>query len=157
MAAIFRFVDDAHLTVRLNLNDGTIWALGRGLDIGISTVEKLYLTQPPVDGAVLADSFRPVVTMQVPLLLYPEGGATPANLRDAWDDLAAELDRKTNNIEWRGTGDTVSYFWRTYRANIPSMHRELITPSPMYMKRGGPQFTVEIDREPVATGAGGFI
>ena len=157
MAAILRFVDDPHSGIRLNLNDGTIWALGRGLDVGISTVEKLYLVQPPMDGAVLADSYRPVVPMTIPLILYPNGGATPANLRAQMAALATELNRKTNNIEYRGTGDTVSFFWKTYRADIPSLLRGLITPSPFSMLKGGPQFSVTIDRDPVATGAGSWI
>lgn len=157
---IFRFVDDAHSVVRLNLMDGTIWDLGRGLDLGVSAARKVYLNQEGVDGAVLADSDRPLTQMFIPLLLYPKQAVsppTPADIRTAFNNLVTELDRHHNNVEWREDGDSVSYFARTYRADIPSLRRGLATPSPFGMRTGGPQFFITLDRDPVLTGAGSYI
>jgi hypothetical protein len=154
---LFRFVDDAHTTVRLNLNDGTIWSLGRGFDLGISAARRLYLSQDGVDGAVLADSDRPVVTMYIPLILYHQGGATFANIRTAHGNLATELDRHHNNLEWREDGDTASYFARTYRADIPSLRAGLAAPNMFKHGTGGPQFFIALDRDPLFTGAGSYI
>ena len=154
---IFRFVTDDHLSVRLNLNDGVIWALGRGLDLGTVPARKVYLTQDGVDGAVLAESDRGLTQANIPLLLYHGGGATPANIRTAFNNLVTELDRPYNNIEFREPGDSVSYFMRTYRADIPSLRRGLVPPPPFKLGTGGPMFFVTVDREPIMTGAGAYI
>jgi hypothetical protein len=152
----FRFTDAAG-TTRLDLMSNT-WTLGRGLDLGTAPVEKTYLTQPPNDGAVLAASYRGIVTMQVPLMMFPNGGGTVATMKAAMENLITELNRSTNYIRFKPTGFTAAgvgeYILYTYRANIPSLLRGLNTPSPFFMKRGGPALFLEIDREPVMGGVG---
>jgi hypothetical protein len=153
----FRFTDAAG-TTRLDLMNSSGWMLGRGLDLGTGTVERTYLTQPPNDGAVLASSYRGIVTMQVPLILFPTGGGTPATMKSAIEALITELNRSTNYIRFKPTGYTAAgigeYILYTYRSNIPTLLRGLDTPSPFFMKRGGPSLFLEIDREPVMGGAG---
>lgn len=156
---IIRFVDDPHTTVRLDLNDGVIWTLARGFDLGITPARRLYLSQDGVDGAVLADSDRPITQMTLPLLLYhsPDTQPTPAQIRAGYNNLVTELDRHHNNIEFRENGDVASFFVRTYRADIPSLRRGFGTPSAFGMRTGGPALFITLDRDPEFTGAGAHI
>lgn len=153
MATTFRFVDDSG-TTRLDLNDETGWVLGRGLDFGVSTLEKKYLQQTPFDGATLASSFRPPVTMTVPLLLMTQSSADA--LRTKFEALATELNRAQNVLEWRGTGMTQSVFIDTYRADVPSLIRGVDSPSPYLFRHSAGLVVCQIDRAPlVRLGTGG--
>ena len=152
----FRFVDDSgNLRLDLNKQDQTGWILARGLDLGISTIEHTFLTQPPVDGAVLASSYRPVTTMQVPLLLGRQ--ASFSAMKSLMDALAVELDRPMNRIEYLPQGSSYSYFITTYRASIPSLVKGDFTPSAFLLMQTTTILMLQIMREPVLTGAGSYI
>jgi hypothetical protein len=152
----FRIVDPAnHATVRLDLNLSTGWMLGRGLDIGAAQISRVYLVQPPYDGATLAASFRQPVTMKVPLLMTPQ--TTAANMQTLFNNLATELDRTVNCIEYRPLGLGSSYFIDTYRSTIPSLHKGDFAPNPFALMQTTSILTLEIDRSPILTGAGSYI
>lgn len=147
MATTFRFVTGVGGSVRLDLNDETGWVLGRGLDFGVSSLEKKYLQQAPFDGATLASSYRPPVTMTVPLILTTQASADA--VRTKFEALATELDRATNVLEWRGTGMTQSIFIDTYRADVPSLIRAVDSPSPYLYKSSAGIVVCSIDRAPL--------
>lgn len=152
----FRIVDPAaHGTVRLDLNLASGWMLGRGLDIGVAQLSKTWLVQPPYDGAVLATSFRPPVLMRVPLIMTPQTSASA--MQTLFNNLATELDRLTNCIEYRPLGAAASYFIDTYRANVPSLHKGDFAPNPFAIMQTTTILVLEIDRAPILTGAGSYI
>jgi hypothetical protein len=153
---IFRFVDPGSLAVRLDLNDLTGWSLGRGLDLGARRLERVWLTQPPYDGATLAATFAPPVRMRVPLILMPQ--ATSAAIRSKFNALKTELDRPTNAIEFREPNDSASFIIDTFRADVPSVaHRGIDAPNMFLAKQSIGPFIVEMDRLPDLRGAGAMI
>jgi hypothetical protein len=152
---IFRFIDDVG-AVRLDLNDVTGWALGRGFDLGVRALERTWLSQPPYDGATLASSWAPPVEMVVPLVLMPQANA--AAIRTKFNALKTELDRPVNIIEFREPTDTLSYYIDTFRADVPSLVARGIDAPNMYLglRQVGP-FVLSITRLPDLRGAGTMI
>lgn len=153
---------DGDGSANLDLLDPDGIMLGRGFNLGVSVVNKTYLTQPPYDGAELAETHRGVVTMRLPLNILPLGG-TVTELKHQLELLAAELEKKHNFLEFKPDNYTAegipggNYIVETFRADVPSLFREIDVPSPFKLKTGGPQLMLDIDRMPRLSGAGQWI
>lgn len=154
MATILRFVNNVG-AVRLDLNSETGFVLLRGLDLGPSELEQTWLFQESVDGAVLAGSRRPIVTMQIPILMRKQ--ASWAAAKALMDALRVELDRTTNVLEYRPHGAGVSYLIDTYRSPIPSLFRGQEAPSPAHLLQDTAPMVLTISRDPAMRGAGAHI
>lgn len=156
---IFRFVDAASesANVRLNLLDPSGWMLGRGLDLGRRTLERVYLQQPPYEGATLAAAYAGLVQMVVPLHLMAQTSSD--NIRTKVTALKTELDRTTNFIEYRPKGGTTgdSFFISTFRADVPSILAGVNMPGPFTLGGSAGPLVVIIDRLPTLQGAAAHI
>lgn len=147
---IFRFVDAGNAEL-LNLNDPSGWMLLRGFDLGITTAERTYISQPPFDGAFMSSSRRPQVTMVVPLYLTPQTDSDA--MVTHFTALATELDRVTNIIEYRPQGASSSFLIDTFRADIPSFYSGFGGPSPFVLLQSVGPLVCRIDRLPDFRGA----
>ena len=154
MALIFRFTDGAS-TVRLDMNTTSGWVLGRGLNLGAANLESVWLSQPPYDGAELASSYRPIVTMTIPLIMTKQANA--AAMKTLFDALVTELDRTANFIEYRPDGYATSYLIDTYRASIPSLLGGVFAPTPFLLLQTQVPLTLTIPRKPQLRTAGSYI
>lgn len=146
---ILRFVDPANGSSRLDINGApgsTTWQLGRGLDIGRQTLDKVYIAQPPFAGATLASSTPQLVRMVIPLFLPKQANVAAAKAKMVL--LAAELNRTTNVIEMRLPGDASSVFLDTFRADLPSIVQGSPTPQPYAYSASVVPVVLEIDRLP---------
>jgi hypothetical protein len=152
---IFRFVTDNHLTVRLDLETNDGFCLGRGLDLGTVTKRRTWLSQPPFAGASQAGTMKDVATMTVPLLL-PEQ-ASPEDVIELWEALGTELDRPTNNIEFRPDGWPASWFFSTFEADVPPLFRGQDAPAIETLLLDPMPIVLSIPRMPIPTGAGSYI
>jgi len=125
MADEFRFVNGAGVE-QLDMNDVYGWHLLRGLNMGRAPVNRTTLSQSPYDGAVLASSHLEPVEMTFSLLLgrYTDSSNTLRTADDIIDDveaLRAELNKKSNIIEYKPDGASASFLIDVLRSDMPTL------------------------------------
>lgn len=143
MAALVGFVDQisASPTVRLDLNDGTIWrVVMQGSDFSPPNLRRATSTNMLSDGDYISASAysNRTVTLQLQLIT---GNAD--EIGEEIQKLGQELDRPTNTLRvWRD-GATEPVFFKTIRVPISSVREQLTNHR---------EVRVSIDAEPFALG-----
>lgn len=145
MADRWRFVDSiaSSPTVRLDLNDLTIWET-IDADLTPPELNRQSLGSALVDGEYIPASWYGNRTVRLSLDLLRSSTDLAATQRQA---LERELARECNFLEYRPNGATSSVFFRTKRSSGSLMQREVASSVAAYWS-----FDVPILAEPFAYG-----
>lgn len=140
---VVRFVDSvtASPTVRLNLNDGTIWKiLANGTEFPPPPLRYATAQTMLADGArIPAAAFdNRIVRLHLQL-----GAAAGDSQATQIQNLARELNRPRNILMWQSTGMTNPVFFRTYRSSPSGVLEYMPTLR---------EATIDIPAEPFAYG-----
>jgi len=139
-----KFVDSiaASPTVRLDVNDGTVWRCTR-FDASPPRLRRAMSSNAMTDGVFVSSSQYDsrIVTLELALVHSSEDLAATE-----WQKLARELDRADNFLMYQPTSATKPVFFRLFRSDVPSM--EQFTGGAQAFKKP----TVELLAEPFALG-----
>jgi hypothetical protein len=139
-----RFVDSiaASPTVRLDVNDGTVWRTTR-LSAPPPRLRRAQSSNAMRDGVFVSSSQYDsrVVTLELALVHSSEDNAATE-----WQKLARELDRPDNFLMYQPVGASKPVFFRTFRSDVPAF--EQFTGGAQAFKKP----TVELLAQPFAVG-----
>ena len=138
--AVLRFVDSiqASPTVRLNLNDLSVWGMSNETSFGTPEMKRSVTSSMMRDGDYVGASAYGNRVLNLVLHLFHAGDNAATQLQL----LQRELDRPTNLLQYTPGGTTNTVFFRTFRTPPESVRWDI----------GLKQVRVQVLAEPFALG-----